>query len=209
MKRAWKLLPAVAGLWMASAGLAHAGDFVASPGCASCAPCGHEKCPPPYIHWMEGPPKIKFKKGCPRPVCDPCNLPHYGYYQTCWGPWPFGPDWSHCRVPTPSQMLPDPKVPPYTPKVPVSREGDGKKGDDGGKGKAPDKPVTPELPEPKKLEDTSYRTVPMPQVAVPAITPVATTPLPSPTVSTVPPSAPAAAEQAPAQPATFRIRFVR
>jgi len=40
-------------------------------------------CPPPYLWFSEGPPWIKFKKACPRPVCDPCNLEHYGYYQTC------------------------------------------------------------------------------------------------------------------------------
>jgi hypothetical protein len=67
--------------------------------------CCHEKCPPYYIHCQEGPPKIKIKCGCPKPVCDPCTLPHFGYFRTCWQPWPFPPDWSHCPVPPPAVAL--------------------------------------------------------------------------------------------------------
>jgi hypothetical protein len=66
--------------------------------CYSSGGC-HEKCPPYYIHCTEGPPKIKFKCGCPKPVCDPCMLDHFGYYRTCWQPWPCGPDGSHCPLP--------------------------------------------------------------------------------------------------------------
>lgn len=74
--------------------------------------CNH--CCPPYMkHCFEGAPKIKFKHGCPKPICDPCNLPHFGYYQTCWSPWPFPPDWSHCRVqPTSTMVPPHPGRPP-------------------------------------------------------------------------------------------------
>jgi hypothetical protein len=32
-------------------------------------------------------PRIKFKCGCPRPVCPPCDSPWFGYYPTCWSPW--------------------------------------------------------------------------------------------------------------------------
>ncbi len=91
-------------------------------GCVSCgtapsaAPC-HEKCPPWVVHYYEGSPRLKFKKACPRPVCDPCYLPHYGYYQTCWAPWPFPPDWSHCPVPPPGAVLPPPALPPFTPRT--------------------------------------------------------------------------------------------
>jgi hypothetical protein len=60
---------------------------------------------------------LKFKKGCPRPVCDPCNLPHFGYFPTCWSPWPYPPDWSHCPYPVAAAMLPAPAVPPFTPKL--------------------------------------------------------------------------------------------
>jgi hypothetical protein len=58
--------------------------------------CGWRHCPPAYIHCQEEPPKLKFKKICPKPVCNPCCLPHYGYFATCWHPWPFPPDYSHC-----------------------------------------------------------------------------------------------------------------
>jgi hypothetical protein len=98
------------------------GSCAAAGGCASCstaggcAPC-RGTCPPPVIHYYEGPPKLKFKKACPRPVCDPCTLEHYGYYQTCWAPWPFPPDWSHCPVPPPGAVLPLPAVPPFTPRT--------------------------------------------------------------------------------------------
>jgi hypothetical protein len=68
--------------------------------CTTCAPAPvTHPCPPKFWHWAEGPPKLKFKKACPKPVCDPCTLPHAGYYQTCWHPWPWDPDWSHCVLP--------------------------------------------------------------------------------------------------------------
>jgi hypothetical protein len=73
-------------------------------GCSGCSGgcCGGcEKCPPPYCHCQERPPRIHFRCGCAKPVCDPCTLEHFGYYRTCWQPWPFPPDWSHCQVPPP------------------------------------------------------------------------------------------------------------
>ena len=45
------------------------------------------------------------------------NLPHYGYYQTCWHPWPFPPDWSHCTVLPPGELVPHPPAGPR-PKYP-------------------------------------------------------------------------------------------
>jgi hypothetical protein len=86
-------------------------------GCATCGGgvststgnCGsNTHCPPHFVHFMERPPCIKFKCSCPRPVCDPCDLPHFGYYQPCWRPWPFPPDWSHCACPPPSTLVPPP-----------------------------------------------------------------------------------------------------
>lgn len=74
--------------------------------------CCCEKCPPPYVHRMEGPPCIKFKCGCPKPVCDPCNLRSWGYYENAWHPWPYPPNWSHCRD------LPPAGPPPMTIVVP-------------------------------------------------------------------------------------------
>jgi hypothetical protein len=66
--------------------------------------CG--KCPPPYIHCTEGPPRLKYKCACPKPVCEPCSLERWGYYQNCWHPWPFPPDWSHCPTPPSGALVP-------------------------------------------------------------------------------------------------------
>jgi hypothetical protein len=68
--------------------------------------CCCEKCPPPYVRCEEGPPRLRFKIGCGKPVCDPCRLEHWGYYQNCWHPYPWPPDWSHCRVPPPGALVP-------------------------------------------------------------------------------------------------------
>jgi hypothetical protein len=67
--------------------------------------CDHQCCPK-FRHCQEGPPKIKMKWGCSRPVCEPCSLEHYGYYRPCWQAWPFPPDWTHCPVPPPSELPP-------------------------------------------------------------------------------------------------------
>lgn len=50
------------------------------------------------------PPCIKWHCVCPKPVCDCGSLEHYGYYPTCWHPWPFPPDYSHCHQPPPSAL---------------------------------------------------------------------------------------------------------
>src|SRR5213078_1179106 len=72
--------------------------------------CEQGCCPPCIKYHYEGPPRLKFKHGCPRPICDPCQLPHFGYYQTCWSPWPFPPDWTHCPVQPPAALVP--AIPP-------------------------------------------------------------------------------------------------
>jgi hypothetical protein len=72
----------------------------ADPGCQG--PC---HCPPHYYWWQEGPPRIKIKRACPRPICPPCQLEHWGYYETCWRAWPFPPDWSHCPTPPAAAMI--------------------------------------------------------------------------------------------------------
>jgi hypothetical protein len=69
--------------------LARAGDF--------CLDCW--KCPPPYLIRMPGPPRLKFKRLCPLPVCGPCDLQHFGYYPTCWSPYPYPQDYSCCPMP--------------------------------------------------------------------------------------------------------------
>ena len=75
--------------------------------------CQTECCPPYFKYRFEGAPKIKFKHGCPKPICNPCEMPNWGYYQTCWAPWPWPPDYSHCPTPTPaSQVVPGLMMPP-------------------------------------------------------------------------------------------------
>ena len=64
------------------------------------------RCPPPYVHCQEGPPRLKFKCVCPRPVCGPCDLRHYGYYPTCWSPFPWPPDYSCCPAPMVPGVIP-------------------------------------------------------------------------------------------------------
>jgi len=72
--------------------------------------CQSHCCPPCTIHCTEGPPRIKFKCACPRPICCPCDRPGWGYFQPCWVPWPYPPDWSHCPVPPPaSTVIPGPQ----------------------------------------------------------------------------------------------------
>jgi hypothetical protein len=82
-----------------------AGLILASLASAQNCDCQKDCCPPYFKYRYEGPPKIKFKHGCPKPICDPCYLPHYGYYQACWAPWPFPPEWTHCPVPPPAALV--------------------------------------------------------------------------------------------------------
>jgi hypothetical protein len=133
----------------------------ATPG-AGCAACKGGPCPPKWHYTYEGPPKIKWHKGCPRPVCDPCRLEHYGYYQTCWAPWPFAPDWSHCPCPPPGVALPPPPYPPYSPRVPrtpagapAARQPRGPELPGGEPGKAPGPAPVPELDPPRPLDPKS------------------------------------------------------
>ncbi len=71
-------------------------------GCSTCRTCQTHHCPPSF-HWcQEVAPRIRFQHGCPKPICNPCDLPNWGYYQTCWTPWPFPPDYSHCHPLTPA-----------------------------------------------------------------------------------------------------------
>jgi hypothetical protein len=105
------LLPAV---WLLAVGLARAecpdgmcpagapapGSYWAHPGFHSAIYC-------PINWWcMPKPPKLCYKCVCPKPLCDPCDLPNYGYYQTCWRPWLQQVDWSHCPVPPPTVLAP-------------------------------------------------------------------------------------------------------
>jgi hypothetical protein len=120
-------LALAAGLWT-GVPRAMAGPF----GIYDC--CCHGFCPK-FKHCQEGPPWIKMKIGCSRPVCDPHTLEHFGYYRTCWQAWPFPPDWSHCPVPpgTPPPWAAHaigPVVPQHKPEekqLPPPRKVDGQK----------------------------------------------------------------------------------
>jgi hypothetical protein len=148
-------------------------------GCSKC-----EKCPPPFVHHSEGPPNLKFKKACPKPVCDPCTLPHYGYFQTCWRPWLLPPDWSHCPVPPPGALVPQPPPPPYPPPP--------------GRWIEPTPAPVPTLPKPRTTESDTQA-----QRAIKSMTlPPASTTLP-PASTTIPPASttlPPATDAAPRKP---------
>jgi hypothetical protein len=77
---------------------------------------GLHHCPPPYVHCVEGPPRLCYKCVCPRPVCCPEGLPAWGYYQTCWQPWPYPPSCAHCPAYAPvaaqvQVVMPSPRGP--------------------------------------------------------------------------------------------------
>ena len=74
----------------------------------NCAACQKKCCPPKFIVCTPKPPKICFKCACPKPICDPCNLDptgNYGYVPVCWRPWMAPPNYSHCPVPSPTQLM--------------------------------------------------------------------------------------------------------
>jgi hypothetical protein len=135
--RRWLCLPLA--LAMAAGSAANA-----DPGCES---PGRHCCPPCFRWWQEGPPKLHFKCACPRPVCPPCQLEHWGYFETCWRAWPFPPDWSHCPTPPAAAhiegMLPGM---PYAAEPPQSSA----------PGATPGRAVPPgsELPAPRQVPST-------------------------------------------------------
>src|SRR5439155_1922322 len=80
----------------------------ASGSCSTCATghfCQTHHCPPPLQHCMEGHPHIRVKCGCPKPICNPCNQPGWGYYEACWSPWPFPPNYNHCVTLPPAATI--------------------------------------------------------------------------------------------------------
>jgi hypothetical protein len=54
---------------------------------------------PKTVFCRPKPPCIKYKCVCPKPICPCCEIENYGYYPTCWHPWPFPPNYSHCPCP--------------------------------------------------------------------------------------------------------------
>jgi hypothetical protein len=98
----------------------------AAPACGSvCEACQKFHCPPKFIHCTPKPPKIKFKCACPKPVCNPCDLDptgNYGYTPTCWRPWMAEPNYAHCPVPSPTQIMPRDKPGFGPPPPPLPRQ---------------------------------------------------------------------------------------
>jgi len=69
---------------------------------------GHEFCCPHFSYPYTKPPCIHYKCHCNQKcICDPCNLPNYGYYPVCWRPWGLEVDYSHCPVPPPTVQAPN------------------------------------------------------------------------------------------------------
>jgi hypothetical protein len=106
--RLW-LTPVV--LWAASLSPACAQDIFGGWGPSSCGSCSMpmgcqtHHCPPPLSHCQEGAPIIRVKCGCPKPICNPCDQPGWGYFETCWTPWPWPPNYSHCPVLPPAATI--------------------------------------------------------------------------------------------------------
>ena len=75
--------------------------------------CNVWNCPPAYKHCQEGPPSIHILAGCPKPVCCPFDAPNWGYFQTCWRPYPWGQSWAHCQGVPPASQVPT-QIPVHT-----------------------------------------------------------------------------------------------
>src|SRR5437763_16409711 len=105
MGRALALLGLAVLAWAGLARSAHAQECATcAQGCAS-GTCQTHHCPPWFHHCQERPPVICIHCGCPRPVCNPCTLPNFGYFQTCWTPWPYPLDWAHGEVLPPAALV--------------------------------------------------------------------------------------------------------
>jgi hypothetical protein len=91
--------------------------MLGGPCCQGCNEgCNRWDCPPKYKYCQEGPPCIWVQCGCPRPVCCPIDAPNWGYFPTCWRPYPWGPNWSHCYgMPPAAQIVPPLSHGEYTP----------------------------------------------------------------------------------------------
>ncbi len=118
--------------------------------------CQRHHCPPHLKHCTEGPPRICYKHGCPRPICNPCLNPNWGYFETCWNPWPWPPDFSHCRaVPPAATVVLNPDAAPFgvgpVYGTPVPGPGPGN-GAINGAHPSPDTP----LPQPRPVRPGNY-----------------------------------------------------
>ena len=108
----------LAGLMAACSGTAWADGSCPAGGCATAAcatggcatgACGScATCCPKYTFYIEKPPKICFKCVCSKPICDPCTIQGNGYFPTCWRPFAYPPNYSHCPVPPPGVLASQP-----------------------------------------------------------------------------------------------------
>jgi hypothetical protein len=94
----WSAVGTALLLWGSGRGLAGPEDC---PG--SCEPAC---CPVPPRRHHRLCPRVRVKTGCKKPKCDPCLMPHAGYYPTCWEARPWGLEHSRC-VPPPSESIPE------------------------------------------------------------------------------------------------------
>ena len=77
-----------------------------------CTGRGSCLCCPKITFCIEKPPKICFKCVCSKPLCDPCTIEGNGYFPTCWRPFAYPPNYSHCPVPPPGVLAS--QAPPLT-----------------------------------------------------------------------------------------------
>lgn len=77
---------------------------------AQVPPCGHKILCPPFIAPTPKPPRTMYKWVCPPLISNSAQMEHYGYYSSCWRPWPEPADLSHCPCP-PGAVLPPPPPP--------------------------------------------------------------------------------------------------
>ena len=55
-------------------------------------------------------PRVQVKRICPKPI-GPCGeVENFGFFPTCWHPWPFPPNYSHCPGPMPPVPIPAPNT---------------------------------------------------------------------------------------------------
>ncbi|HZZ77549.1 MAG TPA: hypothetical protein VFE62_03465 [Gemmataceae bacterium] len=72
----------------------------------------------PYRPVADGPPRVNWKRGCPRPICNPSDPPQCDYYDSCWKAWPYPANWT--KSPPPSVGTPA-SVAPWSQPAPPSK----------------------------------------------------------------------------------------
>jgi hypothetical protein len=65
-------------------------------------------------------PFVWYRCICPQRVCPCCGLDNFGYYPTCWEPWPYPPNYAHCHVPPAAAFATPPNVTKSTTPTPTT-----------------------------------------------------------------------------------------